>query len=249
MQKSDIPLYAQVQRTISSDISTGEFLPGEQIPPEKELAETYQVSVTTARQAILNLVNEGLLVRKQGKGTFVTDKASITKNIATLTMKGDISQVVPQGINRQKVRVLEIVKTKPSRKVAKALAIGSEQEVIRVARTRSDDRVPVSYVKNYLPLEIGGKIEKSDLEKHSMLYVLRRKLGIPIKNGSQYIMATIANNEVASALSIDVYSPVFYLETVFFTAEGAPIDFAQTFYRSDRYRYMLSFDVREEDII
>jgi len=72
-KKNTVPLYFQLEQIIKSKILMGEFVPGEQISTDKDLCETYQISTITARQAILNLVNEGLLIRKQGKGTFVAD--------------------------------------------------------------------------------------------------------------------------------------------------------------------------------
>ena len=70
LQKQDIPLYVQLEQILRSQILTGELLPGKRIPTEKELAEIYQVSIITTRKAIMRLVDEGLLSRKQGKGTF-----------------------------------------------------------------------------------------------------------------------------------------------------------------------------------
>ena len=70
-KKNNIPLCFQLEQIIKSKILIGEFLLGEQIPTEKDLCETYQLSTITARQAILNLVNEGLIIRRQGRGSFV----------------------------------------------------------------------------------------------------------------------------------------------------------------------------------
>jgi DNA-binding GntR family transcriptional regulator len=71
LQRNNIPLYIQLEQILRSEMMTGKLMPGDQIPTEKELAGTYNVSTITARQAILNLVQEGLLRREQGKGTFV----------------------------------------------------------------------------------------------------------------------------------------------------------------------------------
>ena len=67
LQRNNIPLYVQLEQIVRSQIITGELMPNEQIPTDKDLAETYRVSIITTRQAILNLVNEGLLTRRQGK--------------------------------------------------------------------------------------------------------------------------------------------------------------------------------------
>ena len=81
LKRKNVPLYFQLEQILKSQIMTGELLSGDQIPTEKELAEKYNVSSITVRQAILNLVSEGLLNRKQGRGTFVTDTQPVIKNI------------------------------------------------------------------------------------------------------------------------------------------------------------------------
>ena len=84
------------------------------------------------------------------------------------------------------------------------------EEVIRIRRTRSDNNVLLTYVKNYLRPEIGERIEKEDLLSQPMLHVLRHKLGLPLRTGVQYLMAVIADYEIASALSVSISSPVLY---------------------------------------
>jgi GntR family transcriptional regulator len=243
LERKNIPLYVQMEQILKSKIITGELLPGEQIPTEKELAETYRVSSITARQAVLNLVQEGLLLRKQGKGTYVQDGTTNVKNIMTLGVRGDISDVVPEGLSSQKVSVLDIGRASSPKKVASTLKLSEGEEVFRIRRTRSDNGVTLSYIKNYLPVDIGGRIDKEDLLSHPMLHVLRNKLGLPVKKGVQYITAVTADYEIASALSVSISSPILYLETIIFLEGEKPVDFVQTFYRSDQFKYTLKIDV------
>jgi GntR family transcriptional regulator len=245
LEKNNIPLYVQLEQIIKSQIMTGELLAGEQIPTEKEFAETYRVSSITVRQAVLNLVKEGLLLRKQGKGTFVKQGPMNVKNIMTLNVRGNINDVVPEGLASQKVKVLDMVRTNSSARVAKALGMTEGEEVFRIRRTRSDNNVLLSYVKNYLPPDIGEKIAKEDLLALPMLNILRNKLGLPLRTGVQSLMAVIADYEIASALSIRISSPVLYLETIIFAEGERSIEFVQTFYRSDQFKYTLKFDLDE----
>lgn len=243
LEKKSIPLYVQLEQIIKSQIMTGERLAGEQIPTEKDLAETYRVSSVTVRQAILNLVKEGLLVRKQGKGTFVQGGVSNVKNIMTLNVRGDIKDIVPEGLSSQKVEVLDMTYMGSPKRVASALNLGQGEQVLRIRRTRSDNGVVLSYIKNYLPLSVGEKIEKADLLAHPVLHILRNTLGLPVKTGVQYITAVIADYEIASALSVSISSPVLYLETIISIEGGEPVDFVQTFYRSDQLKYTLKIDL------
>ena len=244
LQRNSIPLYFQLEQIIKSKILMGEFTPGDQIPTEKELCETYRVSSITARQAVLNLAGEGLLVRRQGKGTFVTEVLTGIKTIKTMRLRGDIDGIIPEGLGSQDVKVLDIIKVKAPKSVAKILGIEHENEVLQVRRTRHDKGVPVSYIRNYLPLEIGRKIKREDLKVHPMLHILKNKLGLPLKGGVQQVEAIVADQDVASALSVSICSPILYLETLIFAKEKKPVEFVQTFFRPDQFRYTVTLDLK-----
>jgi GntR family transcriptional regulator len=243
LQRTGIPLYVQLEQIIKSKIMTGELLPGERIPTEKELAQAYQVSSITARQAVLDLVQEGLLSRKQGKGTFVQEGTTKVKNIMTLNVQGGHDDVVPEGLTKQKVEVLNMQLAMGPKRVIQALELKEPQEVMQIRRRRIDNGVVVSYVKNYLPAEIGSHISKDDLLSETMLQILRGKIGLPLERGLQYIEAIIADYEIATALSIAIASPVLYLETIIFAQGDRPVDFVQTFYRSDQFKYTLNINL------
>jgi len=242
-EKRSIPLYFQLEQVIRSKILMGEFVPGEQIPTEKDFCMTYQVSSITARQAILNLVNEGLLIRRQGKGTFVTEGLRNPKNIKTLCLSGDVNDVIPEGLKAQDVKVLDIVKVKSPRRVARSLNLEDGKEIILVRRIRSENNTAISYIKNYLPLEIGEQIKAEDLCIYPMLDILRNQLGIPVRGGIQYVEAIVADHDVASALSVGVASPILYLDTMIFEERQRPVEFVQTFYRPDQFRFTVKLTI------
>ena len=244
LKRTNIPLYVQLEQIIKSKIIMGELSPGTKIPSDKELCETYQVSSITARQAVLNLVKEGLLYRQQGKGTFVNEGTGNVKNIMTLNVKGTIKDVVPENLSKQKVYVLGIDLIQCPTRVADVLDLKQNQEAIEVKRKRCDSDEPVSYIKNYLSADIGQKITRKDLQRYSMLHVLRNKLGISLEKGIQYIEAVSADYEIATALKVNISAPVLYLETLIFDQNKQPVEFVQTFYRSDRYKYTLNMNLK-----
>lgn len=244
LERNNIPLYFQLEQIIKSKIITGEFMPGEQIPTEKDLCEIYGVSSITSRQAILNLVQEGLLIRRQGKGTFVKEGLTDIKTIKTLQLSGDLSDMIPDGLKTQKVKVLDIIKIKTPKKVAKLLDIEEGKEVVRVRRTRSDNSISTSYTKNYFPLEIGERIKKEDLYLYPPLYILKEHLRIPISGGIQYIEAIVADYDIASALSVIISSPILYFETIIFDSRKKPVEFIQAFYRSDLFRFAVKLNLK-----
>lgn len=238
----NIPLYVQLEQIIKSKIITGEFMPGEQVPTEKELCKMYQVSSITARQAILNLVNQGLLRRVAGKGTFLTEEISKTE---ILQAKGSVYGLISSGLKAQEVRVLDITNVKPPKRVSKILNVEESSHVTKVRRTRNSDNIPVSFIINYLPIEIGTHIKEKDLRAYPMLEILSNKLGIELAKGNQSIQAIVADYEIASALSVSVSSPILYVETIIYSKEKKPVDFVQTFVRPDRYKYSVKLDVKK----
>jgi GntR family transcriptional regulator len=239
-ENNKMPLYFQLEQIIKSKIITEYFASGEQIPTEKEICRTYGVSSITARQAILNLVNQGLLTRTPGKGTFVTDEI---KNIKTFQLSGRIGDLMPDGVTAQRVKVLEIVKSKAPRKILAILNIAEDQELVMIRRVRSVDNIPVSYTINFLPLEIGEKIQKEQLCKYPMLKILRDQLEIPLKSGKQYIEAIVSDHDISTALAVSICSPLLYIETTMFARQKKPVEFVQTFIRADRYRYAVKLTV------
>ena len=238
-----VPLYIQLEQIIKSRILKGEFSPGDKIPTERELCEIYKVSLITVRKAISSLVREGFIIRKQGKGTFISDVE--TKNIRKLQFTGNIDGFIKNGLKLNKMEVLAIEKKIPPFKISQALNIHKEQEAVEIIRRRDADDVPVAYLKNYLPIEIGEKIKKNDLKNYSMLQILRDKLKIPVSSGTHNIEAVAADYDVSSVLSLEMFSPVLYAELHMFTKEKKPVEFTQAFFRPDRFIYSIEVNINE----
>jgi GntR family transcriptional regulator len=116
---------------------------------------------------------------------------------------------------------------------------------MRVRRTRSDNDMVISYLRNYLPLATGEKIKKEDLSTHTMIHVLKKQLGIPLSNAIQHIEAIAADFDVAAALAINISAPVLYVDTLYFIRKEKPVAFSQTFHRSDMFRYTMELDMDE----
>lgn len=242
LAKKNIPLYVQLEQILRSQITTGELLQGERIPTEKELSVAYHVSTITVRQAVLNLVKDGLLYRKQGRGTFVTDRMPPVKSLMTLKVKAGFGDLVPQWAE-QEWKVIDIATMRAPNRVAECLDIGQGQPIVRIRRTRSEEGVPISYIRHFLPKDIGDRIDREDLLKYSMLDLMERRLGMSLRRGLQHVEAVNADHEIAAALAISLSSPILFLETIVFDNTDVPTQLAQSFYRSDRFRYTLDLNL------
>jgi GntR family transcriptional regulator len=228
-----IPLYYQLENILRSKIEGGEVLPNHKLPTEQELSREYKISRATVRQALAALVSEGLLYRKQGKGTFVTEKAGQTK---TVKLTGFTEDLFSEG-HQAEVKIIEIRAVPAPERIASVLRVPVGEDVTRFRRLRSLDGGPFSYVLNFLPPEIGEKINERDLQHHTMLHLLEEKLGIALGTIRHSVESIKADVEVASLLGIGVFEPVLYMETAVFSADGQPVEAVDSFFRSDRYRY------------
>jgi GntR family transcriptional regulator len=228
-----IPLYYQLENILRSKIEGGEALPSHKLPTEQELSREYKISRATVRQALAALVSEGLLYRKQGKGTFVTEKAAQTKSVK---LTGFTEDIFTEG-HRAEVRILEIRQVPAPERVATVLRIPTGEEVARFKRVRFVDGGPFSYVINYMVPEIGQKITERELQHHTILHLLEEKLAIPLGTIRHSVEAVKADVEVASLLAVSVFEPVLYIETAVYSAEGRAVETVDSYFRSDRYRY------------
>ena len=228
-----IPLYYQLEHILRTQIESGEALPGQRLPTEQELSRQYQISRATVRQALAALVSEGLLYRKQGKGTFVTEKALQTR-AAKLT--GFTEDLFHQG-HRPEVQVLEMKRAPAPDRVAHQLHLAPGAEVVRFKRLRRAGGALLSYVVNYVLPEFGEKISERDLMEQPMLRLLEEKVKLPLGTVRHAVEAIKADAEIATLLEVNPLEPVLYIETLVRSAEGSPVEVANTYFRADRYRY------------
>src|SRR5579864_2871709 len=146
------PLYYQVQHTIAQRISRGEYPPGSQLPSESELSRELGVSRVTVREALRVLAQENLLVKAQGRGTFVAENATMAQPPRTFT--GYLEDLYDQ-LERVTVKQIEITRIPATDELRSSLALNPEdKEVVRIKRTRYVDDEPYAFTINFLPVEV-----------------------------------------------------------------------------------------------
>lgn len=233
-----LPVYYQIKQTIRGWILNKEFGPGEKIPSENELAEKFNVSRLTVRQAISHLVQEGLLVAKRGGGTFVTNNHNLIKSLG-LEFNGFMDDLFYQ-VRKSKAKFVEMARVPVSRLLKERLKLANaDEEVFEIKRVRIMEGKPFAYTINYLPLDIGNKINKKDLYKRALLQIMEEDLGIHFSEAFQTIEASFANPEVAHKLKIVSGSPILYVERIMYGQKGEAVEFVQSSYRGDLYKYIV----------
>jgi GntR family transcriptional regulator len=231
---SPVPLYAQLEAILAAEITAGTLPPGSRLPNEDDLVARYQVSRTTIRQTIQNLVRRSLVEIRRGKGTFVL-QPRICQDLTQLS--GFVEDMESIG-RHASARVLDKQTVSADESVARHLAIPLGTPVIRIQRVRLADHSPLSFDETWLPAEIGEKILENDLETEPIFSLLEQKYDTPLLEAEYRLEAVSADAAVARALGIGVGTPIFRIERTSYTTGRQPVDYEKLHYRGDRIRFI-----------
>jgi len=234
------PLYVQIKEVLKKRIFDDVYLTHERLPSENQLMQEFSVSRITVRQALRELTAEGLVFSSQGKGTFVS-KPKAVQDVHRLEGFGEA--MAAKGYDTS-ARVISIDRLKPSREVQDALALKTTEEVVEVRRVRYLNREPVSVDTSYFPLFIGEKLYSRDLTG-DIFPMLENQLSIPLGSADIRLEARSAEADIAALLSIDVGSPLMWVQRLTYDRNSQPIDFEYLAFRGDAYQYR--FKVERKD--
>jgi GntR family transcriptional regulator len=232
-RKGPLPRYYQLKEIMREKITSGEWKPGDLIPSERELGEQYGISRMTARQAITELVNEGLFYREQGKGTFVS-RHKITQQLIHLT--GFTEDIRARG-QRPGTRVLAARMQPADETVAERLRIKAGQPIFFLQRLRLADDEPLALEMSHLYFIGCEKLLEEDFEHKSLYQSLESKYGIPLVEAEQEIEAGLFDEENARLLKVPVNSAALFTRRITYTERDQPIEFAKAIYCGNKYTY------------
>lgn len=230
---SFVPLYHQLKEILKSSIATGVWKANDLIPSENELAFVHDVAVGTVKKALAELAREGLIVRRQGKGTFVA-RPDFGRSFFRF-FRFDLSQanegVVPVS------QVLFAGPTQPPPRAQEVLRLSMGEKTLQIKRLRAFNDFPLMYENIYLPERIFAGLDRIDIS-HELLYpIYDSKFNTPIIWADEFMEPCLATSEVAAHLGISQGDPVIFLERIAYTFEDKPVEFRSSFGRGDRFRY------------
>jgi len=226
-----VPKYIQIREALREGIQQATFVPGKLIPPEKELARRYRVSRMTVRHAIEGLVDEGLLYRKQGVGTFVTHHRiphDYSRLMSSFEMVRDAG--LRPGTRKLRLEVLPAAEA-----VAQALILRQGDLVVCYERLRLAAGQPVAIVCSYVPRQLCPESVLDDIAAHDSLFHVLDGYGLRLKRGVQSIEVRLADRSQAGLLDVDEGAPLVYVERITFADDGTPVDYALVHNRADTY--------------
>jgi GntR family transcriptional regulator len=226
-----LPKYYQVKKQLLD--LTSAMAPGSPVPPERELARLYETSRTTVRQALAELVIEGRLLRMQGKGTFVAKP-----KVAQLLELASYTEGMRQHGLHPQTRILDVGYVTADEHLAGLLGIRPGGRALRLHRLRLADGEPMSIDTSHLPARRFPGLRKQ-LERHASLYeTLRTDFGIHLAEAEETIETVLADPHDARLLGVDPGIPLLLLSRHAIDSTGQPVEWAQSWYRGDRYKFV-----------
>jgi GntR family transcriptional regulator len=227
------PRYHQVYVALRGWIGDGTFAPGARIPTEPELCEAFAVSRITIRRAIDDLVAEGLVVRRQGSGTYVPVEAG------ELPVALDLREMTTRVANIGRttkvadLRVEWVAPDQATRALLDLEATALVHKSVRV-RTRGSDRLGI--ITAWVRESVGRQLRLADLRQGTVLEAIERA-GVEIESADQTIGATLAGIDAARALRVPAGVPLVHIERIVRSTGGQPIERVEALWRADAYQY------------
>lgn len=223
-----IPLHVQLRKIIEKKITEGNFR--EKIPSERELMEEYNISRSTVREAISQLVVDGVVEKRHGKGTFISKKP-IHYWLGNLISTADIikgmgmkpgTQLIEHGI----IRVPEEVKE----------AINLDEAYL-IKRLRYANDIPMAIETQYYPLELGIKLSKLDIREGALYDLLEDELHIQLHDSEEVITSQILSKEDCKLLNIEGGNNALHLERFVYDVDGGLIEYCIANYNPNMYSF------------
>ncbi|MEN6393178.1 MAG: GntR family transcriptional regulator [Anaerolineaceae bacterium] len=235
-----VPLYVKIRENLREAIKRGEYKQGEKLPSEDELAIKYGVSRMTVRQGIMDLIDEGLVYRRHGVGTFVA-LPHLERDHSRLT--NFFESAAKNGINvSARILTMEVIPAK--QKIASELHIEEGDSVIHIKTLRYTEDVPVTVHDAFVPHKLFAPILTRDLKtlESQHLWTILESYGYRLKRAVQRLEAREAGEEIAELLNIYSNAPILYKERTAYADDGTPIEFIFCYNRGDMYSLTVTLE-------
>jgi GntR family transcriptional regulator len=231
--KNDKPLYLQLAEAIKTRIAQNIWSLGTMIPSENELAKDFNISVGTVKKALSVLAQEGVLFRRQGKGTFVAspDFSKSFSRFFRYDWKSGESAETPGS------KVLSIEVIQPDSFVADRLQIDSKQQVFWLKRVRTIQNKPFVIEDIFLPYERFKGIELVALDQRLLYPIYNEFFSSPVIWADEYLQPATADQAASEILGIQTHDPVMCVERIAYTYQDVPVEWRRSIGRGDTFRY------------
>jgi GntR family transcriptional regulator len=231
------PLYQQIKGLILQSLLALEWKPGEAIPSEMDLAARFRVSQGTVRKAIDELAAENLVVRRQGKGTFVTTHVENHSQYRFLRLMPDSGDTQSEGPAER--RIIDCKRLRATTDTARALGLRSGDPVLQVRRVLAYSGAPTILEDIWLP---GGPFKGLTAERlslyHGPMYALfEAEFGVHMVRAMEKVRAVLPDADQAALLKVDTGTPLLSVERIAYTYNDAPMEMRRGLYLTESHHY------------
>jgi len=234
LPKNGIPFYIQIRDSLRQQITEGRLTPGQKLPSEDEVAAEYGVSRMTARQGLTALIDDGVLYRRHGLGTFVSN-SNVERDHRRITHFFESCRRQGKEPHAQ-ITCFEIVPAGPV--VAEALNLDPADLVVRIVTLRTINGKPVTLHDARLPLALFPQLETAQPDQLGLesrhIWELIQDYGYSLSHISERLEAQLADEQLANTLNIAPGSPILYGARIVYGEDGTPLKYADCYNRGDK---------------
>lgn len=231
--KNEKPLYLQLVKIIKQRVVKNSWQPGMKIPSENEMAKEFDLSVGTVKKALGVLVNEGVLFRRQGQGTFIAspDFSRSFIRFFRYSMTGGKPSEVPGS----KILKFEVIEADDS--LAEVLELTPGERTYRMKRVRTLQNTPFALEDLFLPYEKFKGIDKISLEDQLLYPIYSKEFSCPIIWADEFLQPDIIDEEMATILEVNTQTPVIRIERIAHSFGDTPVEFRRSICIGNNFRY------------
>jgi len=231
---SNKPMYRQIADALREKISAGELKPGDALPTESSLQETFNVSRVTVRQALKLLTEEQIVESIQGSGTYVKEER-VNYDIYQLT--GFYEKLADRNVDtHSEVSIFEVLKA--DAKLAEKLNLSHDDKIWHVKRVRFIKQKPVNLEETWMPLAMFPDLTWEVMENSKYHYVEQIKK-LVIDRSEQELVPIMPSEEAIAALSLDPTKPILEKVSRGFLKDGRVFEYSRNVFNTDDYKFTL----------
>ena len=237
-----LPLHVQLLKTLRADIDAERLAPHQRLPSERDLCLRFDVSRMTVRQALAELAREGLIYSRVGKGTFVSEP-KIDQQLKTLS---GFSEDMNRRGSTPSSRVLQAKLCPVNNDLAQMLRVPIGTEIVLLTRVGLADGLPLAIETTHHPHYLCPNLLQHDFSVESLYAVLEREYGLRLTRADQTIESRLASSRELSLLHLVPPAPLLVMQRLTFTDQEVLIEYVQSAYRGDRYKFRSSLAARPD---
>jgi DNA-binding GntR family transcriptional regulator len=227
------PIYIQAKNWIRGKIASGEWKAKEKLPSESDLAATLGISRGTIKQAIKQLITEGILVQIHGKGTFVVGEQMEYPLAERLI---SIAETMIESHKDFTTRLLGLETSPADQTVSRFLELDPSGQVYHLKRLRFIEDTPVVFLENFLPKQLFPGFEQNNFEEKTLFSIIEDRYKLRISWGKRSFLGKGADEKIAEMLQIDKGTPITFLEQTIYTEDNVPIEYSKVWLRNDQIK-------------